>query len=76
MKRSEMLKIILKDLNNNFEKSKTICPTSLDFAGIAHDILFHIEKAGMLPPFYHKQVPNLVEALNEFPEQFYDWEEE
>lgn len=50
MKRSEMLRIIVKELDKNFDKSKNHCSTSAEFAGIAHDILYRLEEAGMLPP--------------------------
>jgi hypothetical protein len=50
MKRSEALKIIKKELEKNFEKSKTLYPSVLEFALISHDILFRFEQLGMLPP--------------------------
>lgn len=53
MKRSEALKIIKKELENNFEIPggfRNKFPSSLEIAAISHDILYRLEEAGMLPP--------------------------
>lgn len=44
MKRSEMLKVIIIELDKNYPNK------GLQTCGIAHDILFRIEEKGMLPP--------------------------
>ncbi len=56
MKRSGALKIIVNELNKNFYESNTVCPTSAIYAGIAHDILYHLEQLGMQPPLVETEI--------------------
>lgn len=72
MKRSEMIQIIASDLVHEYTNFMPFDKVQ----ELAEIVLKRIEGEGMLPPFYHKQVPNLVDAMNEFPEQFFDWENE